>query len=122
MAYQYEVHPARRLVEIRFEGVLSPTDIAELRAELLADEQFDPSFKQLIDGRHITQFENVGTRTMEEHASKRADVSVAGARRAFVVTADLGYGLTRVFQALADSDDVQVFRDYDAAVLWLEGE
>ena len=122
MAYQYPVDPTRRLVEIRFEGVLSPADIAGLRAELLSNALFDPRFKQLIDGRHISQFENVGTRTMEEHASKRADVSVPGARRAFVVTADLGYGLTRVFQALADSDDVQVFRGYDAAMMWLEGE
>lgn len=122
MAYQYAVDPARRLVEIRFEGTLSPADIAGLRAETVADEAFDPSCNQLINGSRITHLENVGTHTVEKLAAQRTDVCVPGARRAIIAPTDLGYGLSRVFQALADSDDVQVFRDYDAALPWLEGE
>lgn len=123
VAYRYSIDSEKRRVEISFEGTLSPDDIAGLRSESVADPQFDPAFDQLIDGRAVSSLEGIGAREVQFLASNRAGVHAEGARRAFVVSTDVGFGLSRMFQGLSNSDgDVRVFRDYDQALAWLDGQ
>jgi hypothetical protein len=121
LAFRYSIDTARKRVEISFEGTLSANDIDGLRSESIADPLFDPAFDQLIDGRAITDLGGVGTREVRFLADNRDGVHAQGARRAFVVATDVGFGMSRMFQGLSNSDgDVRVFRDYDEALGWLD--
>ena len=123
MAYHYFIDPAHRRIEIAFEGSLTPDDLAGIRADTIGDPWFDPAFDYLVDGSKVARLVEVGTREIHFLAGNRSEVHVAGARRALVAPMDVGFGLSRMFQGMADLDgDVRVFRDRDEALAWLSGE
>ena len=123
MAYRYSIDPAHRRIEIAFEGTLTPDDLSGIRADAVEDPGFDPTFDYLVDGSKVTRLAGVGTREIHFLAGNRSEVHVAGARRALVAPMDVGFGLSRMFQGMADTEgDVRVFRDYDEALAWLDGE
>jgi hypothetical protein len=123
LAYRYSIDPAHRRVEIVFEGTLTPDDLGGIRADAIGDPGFDSTFDYLVDGSKVTRLVDVGTREIHFLAGNRSEVHVAGARRALVAPMDVGFGLSRMFQGMADLDgDVRVFRDRDEALAWLNGE
>ncbi len=120
MGYRYDIDAARRLITVAFEGPLSPDVVAALRDDMSQNAAFDPGLHMLIDGRGITRLEGIGAAVVRGMAKQRGSMHIRGALRAFVLTNDLYYGLTRMFTAIGDRDgEMAVFRDADKALEWI---
>jgi hypothetical protein len=115
----YTIDPSRRLVTTRVWGAATDEDIYEHGRQLRADPQYDPTFRQLADMSGITEI-LVTTGTIEEIS--RGGLFVPGTPRAFVASSnDAVFGLLRKYELHADilGQNVKVFRDLQAAKLWL---
>jgi hypothetical protein len=87
--------------------------------QLLGDPEFDPTFSQLFDFTHVTQFD-IGMDDVRTLAQKT--IFSNQSRRAFVVKGDLAYGLARMFEILRESfgeQGIAVFRELDDALEWV---
>jgi hypothetical protein len=114
----YTIDPARKLVRVLVTGSLAVDDALLHQSRLKADPAFDPIFSQ------ITIFTNVLQHSLDAAALRSIAQNAPygpGARRAFVLPNDLGYGLGRMFQAYADGTargEVAIFRDEAEALAW----
>jgi len=65
-----------------------------------------------------------GVSHVVEFMKQNYDTKWSHKRTAFVLDADVQYGLTRMYQTLVDelSIDVRLFRDFDEAVSWLKAQ
>jgi hypothetical protein len=84
----------------------------------MADPDFVPDMKQLVDGRGLTDWVPTSAETSVVAAH---DPFGKGARRAFVASQDVFFGMYRMYQILTDSSDIRVgvFRDIEEACEWL---
>ncbi len=121
MGYRYAIDLDTQTTTIAFEGTVTPEVISALRAELDENPDFTPEFHLLIDGRGISDLKGMGAEVIRSMARNRGSLRVPGALRAFVLTRDIYYGLSRIFTAIGDRDgDMAVFRNYDDALAWIE--
>jgi hypothetical protein len=84
------------------------------------DPRFRPEFNHLVDCRQFevmdltaAQLQEMGSRSLFAKTSKRA----------FVVSSDLHYGLSRMFatyREISSGQTTMVFRDMREAIAWLE--
>jgi hypothetical protein len=86
---------------------------------LLADLHFDPSFSQLFDFLAITS-----VRLTSDEIRRLAETTVflPLSPRAFVVSSDLTFALSRMFDSyrrLKGEEGIRIFRDLDEALHWL---
>jgi hypothetical protein len=117
----YWIFPERNLVFVRFTGIVRPEDTLGFAKQLLADPSYRPGLDELIDARACTyegRFEDVSG--YRESRLKTPSLS-AGRRWACVVSSDVMYGISRMFEVLAEKAGVEigVFRDMAEAVGWL---
>ena len=87
--------------------------------QLKADRPFSPDFNQIVDCRAISKMELTNEQVIE--LAERS-VFGAGSRRAFVVSSELQYGLSRMFATYREmkrGQQVMVFRDLRDAYSWL---
>jgi hypothetical protein len=120
MPNSYTIDRVRRLVRSRAWGLLSNDDLREHYAKIAADPSFQPSFRQLADLRQVTAL-TVDARTIAENAG--IPVFDPKVRRAFIASSDVAFGLARMFATYAEeraAQNIQVFREMDAAEAWLE--
>ena len=110
---------AARMIVLVVSGELDDDSLLRLRDELEAAPDVDPDFSLLIDlrkasGHGVT---SAGTRAIAAQPLALAPA----ARRAFVVTTELGFGMARMYEMLREggSGTTRVFRDYEAAELWV---
>jgi hypothetical protein len=118
MPSAYTIDQTRSIVLSRGWGIITDRELLAHTRALAADPRFAPHFCQLADLRDITHLQVTGV-TIRQLA--RLSPFEAGARRALVGSTDAVYGMARMFQLMRDKspDDIQVFRDLDAALEWL---
>lgn len=119
MPFSLELDVDNRMVRIHLRGLIMDADLLAADDELRADLRFEPDFDELIDMSGATE-EKISARVLRELAA-RPPLFGMGARRAFVVRNDLGYGLVRIFQARRGdvAGEIQIFRSLAHADLWL---
>jgi hypothetical protein len=115
------IFPERNLVYVRFTGVVRPEDALGFAKTLLADPSFRPGLDELIDARACTYEGRFDDVFGYKEARLKTPCPSAGRRWACVVSSDVMYGISRMFEVLAEKAGVEigVFRDMDEAVGWL---
>ncbi len=114
----YVIDTNRSMVLSRAWGILEDRELLAHARALGADASFQKHLKQVIDFRDVTEIRITAAAVREmAHVSPFGK----GARRALVVSSDLAFGLTRMFQILREQspDEVAVFREMDVALRWL---
>jgi hypothetical protein len=122
MSFFYKIDKERRLVMSTAAGVLSKADVLGHQNQLLKDPDFDPSFSQLADLRHVTGLD-VTAAGMRELTART--IFSAESRRAVIVSSELAYGLSRMFEIFRESKGergIRVFRKLEDALDWVVGK
>jgi len=119
MPTEFTVHPNLGVVVSRGHGVFTHADFLDHMTRLRADPQFQPDLHQIVDCRAIAKMD-----LSHDQIKSLAGRSIfsARSRRAFVVSSDLHYGLTRMFAAYREikaGQEVMVFDNPAAALSWL---
>lgn len=118
MPAEYRIVPSERTIYSRAWGILTDRDLAENRARMLRDPDFDPGCRQLLDFSEVTSLEVTpgGIRELAGTSPFPRD-----ARRAVVVPNDVAYGMARMFALLSGLDEsrFRIFRDRAVALEWL---
>ena len=94
--------------------------LAQVAGRALEDPEFKPPMSLLIDLRESE--ESASSQEIMRRASMLGEHrELFGGRAAVVVSDELHFGLSRIGSAWADGHgvNVEVFRDLDAAVVWL---
>ncbi len=119
MPAHYRIDRPRALVISCGWGIITDQDLLGHARSLARDPQFRPTMKQLYDFRDVVD-QDIGGATVLELANLSPFGS--GARRAIIVRGDAAFGMARMFQILRDraQDEIQVFRELEASLNWLE--
>lgn len=110
----------RGRVTSRAEGVVTAGELRGHQGELRRDERFASEFDHLLDLRGVTRFD---VTTAEVREISRVRVFGEGSRLAVVAASDVGFGLSRMYEAFGElgEERYRVFRDMDSATEWLSG-
>ncbi len=126
MPLTHTVHPELGLIVIIGTGRISGADAAQVRAEMLDDPLFDPTFHRLNDYRLATGGESgsPGGAATQAMAVSSGDAMQSVGKTAIVAPASLVFGLSRMFQAYAEAHTSgvrtwQTFRNIEDAAAWL---
>lgn len=126
MGISYHIHEASGVIHSSGEGCVTPQDLIAHLEALVADARVVVPFRELFDGRKITEFD-----LAKEDALKIVSMvsqfhsSTGPSRTAIVTTSPLLYGMARMVQIIVElkKEDkhvrVRVFREIDAARAWL---
>lgn len=119
MPAHYKIDKERRLVMSTMFGVATLADGLAHQEKLRKDPDFDPSFSQLMDFTHVVKIEITAedVRTLAQQSIFSPD-----SRRAMLVSSDLAFGLSRIFEVLRESfgeQGIRVFRNLDDALDWV---
>jgi hypothetical protein len=119
MGMSYKIDQERRVVLTRGWGVLSTQNLQDVMSHILLDPRFDPRYRSLAD---LTEVTSVTVDVMEVAHTASTPLYVAGTRRAIVASSDAVFGMARMFASFAEraGQEVNVFRDMQAAEAWLE--
>ncbi|HMD39940.1 MAG TPA: hypothetical protein VKH15_11700 [Candidatus Acidoferrum sp.] len=115
----YKIDKERRLVMSTGTGIFNKEEALSHQRRLLADPDFDPSYSQLTDFTHITQFD-LSAQDVRQLAQR--SVFAPDARRAFLVASDLAFGLARMFEMFSEGageQGIRIFRNLEEALDWV---
>ena len=116
----YEIDAANRLVRVRLEGPVSPSQIEHFMMTIGDDPSYDVNFDGFVDLREFSG--DVELDDIKRIAQLvRSRPGGAGARRAIIVKDDLQFGLMRMLEGFTFVAPViyHAFRSEEAAVKWL---
>ncbi len=119
MPAEFEIDPEQGVVLSRGFGVFTHADYLDQMERLRRDSRFRPEFNQLVDCRAITLM-NLTAAEIQDLAKK--SVFNPESRRAFVVTSEIQYGLSRMLGSYRDVHGKQtllVFKEMAEALSWL---
>jgi hypothetical protein len=123
MSVAYTIDPDLRLVVVKAWGTLTGVELIDATDALHAMPEFTHARRELGDYRDVTEFDMDGSAIRRLAARSVFDSSV---RRAVVVSADVAFGMARMYQMLREGPDdgLRVYRELDEAIAWvgLEGE
>lgn len=119
MAAGILILPDLSLVLGRAWGTTTSADLLRAAHRTREDATFRPHMRQLVDFRDITDL-LIDAATVQQLAVLQP--FAPDARRALLVASDFVYGMSRMYQMLRESpqDQLDVFRDLDEALEWLE--
>lgn len=119
MPWHYTVDTARGVTLIVATGTASGEELIALQQQLHADPLFDPLMRQICDLRDA-ELAGVSSDVIKLVADRARNGMVRG-RRAIVAQPGLAFGLSRMFSAYADPEDLttEVFTSLSAAEQWL---
>ncbi len=122
MAITYRIDRALGLVHTTATGTLTDEDLADHKRALLRDPDFKPGMKELSDVRAVEQLQVTvdGVRRLVA-LDKVQSADLVDYQLAIVVSADLVFGMARMYETLTEDSvqDVGVFRDMEEAKAWL---
>jgi hypothetical protein len=98
-------------------GTLTFGDVIDYRNRLSKDARFSPAFKQFI---HLSNLRAIELSSLEIEQLAKKPLFAPESRRALFASSDLLYGLSRIFQAYSDTQNVAVFRGLDEALSWID--
>src|SRR5260370_29810796 len=120
MPADFYIDAQHGIVYSKANGVLGRAKALDHMDRLSAHPEFRPEFNQLFDFRQVAKVEltpkQVRVLAMRKIFCERS-------KRAFVVSSDLQFGLSRVFEAyrnLAGEKGIRIFREMGEALSWLE--
>jgi hypothetical protein len=119
MTMFHKIDKVRRLVLSSGSGVLNKEEAQSHQTRLLADPDFDPTYSQLIDFTHITQFD---LSSDDVRLLAQRNIFSPNSRRAFLVASDLAFGLGRMYEILregAGERGIRIFRTLEEALDWV---
>jgi hypothetical protein len=119
MSEEYQIDLENRVIMTRCWGVLCDQDIIQHRARLAADPAFNPMLSQLVDTSEVTEI-TLTPSTMV--LLGQSTLFNPAAKRAYVVTKDVMFGLVRMYelyQSIRGTQTVRVFRIREEALQWL---
>jgi hypothetical protein len=120
MPASFIIDPAHRVVVSTGSGTFTQADFHAHMARIGADARFNPDFNHIIDCRAISQIDLTREQIMD---LATRSIFNAQSRRAFVVSSELQFGLTRMFAAyreIAGGQKIMIFRSMAEALAWLE--
>lgn len=122
----FRAHPHLDAVLFEFSGEFTVHEYLKGMKGFLASDLFRPGIDSLWDFREVS-VRSVTAETLLAVAEYNATLSPergATWRVALVVSADVAFGLSRMFMAFVASapNDVRVFRSSEEAEGWLSGE
>jgi len=105
-------------------GPLTKDELIEKLKEVYSEPDFDPDMNTLWDLREadLSSFFSPDIQEVRDFVSEHWGTG-GKSRSALVVSRDLNYGLSRMYEAFLKgktSSEVAVFRDYDDAVKWIK--
>ena len=115
----YKIIKSHRLVASSAVGVFTLHDALRHQDRLANDPDFDPKFSQLIDFTHAMTVE-LNAEDIRRISERQVFWSCA--RRAILVSDDLGFGFVRMFEMLreeAGEKGIRVFHTLDDALDWI---
>ncbi len=120
--FSYVIHPARQRIDAHVGAITSRAELLEGMKALLDDAAFDPTFGILIDLRELERAPSVPELADLANFVRSRAVS-PDARRAFVTSSPVFYGLALLFTKLARAAVARyrVFRAIEDAESWLAG-
>ena len=119
MPATFAIDKQRRLVISTGWDTLTPADILAHQEKLLKDPEVNTGFSQIMYLTRVTVFElqNGDIRMLAQKT-----IFSPQSRRAIVVSNNVGYGLSRMFEMHRESfgeTGIRVFRDLHEAVDWI---
>jgi hypothetical protein len=115
----HKIDKERRFVLTTATGVFGMEEALAHRARLVVDPDFDPSYSQLVDLTHVTR---IDLRAGDLRQLAKQDPFSLASRRAFLVSSDLGFGLSRMYEMFREATGehgIRVFRNLDEALDWV---
>ena len=118
MATSYKIDKDLEVVYSTASGVATDEEFLAHQRQLSRDPDFQPYFRQLLDGREITSLEVTpeGIRALIA-----GNPWGSGARRALVAADETAFGMARMFELGRPNpqDEFRVFRSMEKARAWL---
>jgi len=122
MPTSYKIDQARRLVLSEGSGLLTMPDLLAHQDKLAGDPDFSADYSQLYD---LTQVTDVEVTPNDLRRLAQRSVFLPNARRAVLVSSDVLFGLSRMFEMFRESlgeTGIRVFRDHAEALAWVLGK
>jgi hypothetical protein len=119
MPSDFIIDEQRAVVVSKGTGVFTHADFLDHMARLSADPRFRPEFDQLVDCRALTSLEFTSDEVSE---LAKASIFSRQSRRAFVVSSDLQFGMSRMFatyREISGAKEIMTFREMREALSWL---
>jgi hypothetical protein len=118
MPFDLVIDAEHRIVYSRAWGEFTEADVLAHRQQMKANPLFDSSSRQLADFSGVTR---LAISAASVRALTSSDPWDSGSRRAFVASADVVFGMARMYATLlGDSrSNIAVFRRADEARRWL---
>ncbi len=102
--------------------MLTEVDLLEHKRALMQDPEFRPGMKELSDVRKVERLD-ITSEGVKKLVALDVDhaLGLGEYRLAIVVSADIVFGMARMYEILTESHDenVRVFRAIDEAKAWL---
>lgn len=122
MSITYRIDTAQNIVWTTATGVLTDADLLAHKRNLINDPAFKPGSRELSDVRAVERLEVTPNGISQFVARDKADSAKLGDHKlAIVASADVVYGMARMYQTLSNEEvqHVMVFRTIPEARAWL---
>jgi hypothetical protein len=123
MSTSYEIIPEKHLVVNTVRGRFDFARYQDLMERILEDPQFVPSMHMLWDftGSTLIDLSNDDFASIKSYIQKNAERRGSGYRAVFLVSKEVDFGLSRMYQMISEDLPVsfEVFRDRDKAMAWI---
>ena len=118
MPFDVVIDTEHRIVFSRAWGEFTEADVLAHRQHLIANPQFDSTFRQLADFSGVTR---LAISSSSVRAFTSSDPWDSEARRAFVASADVVFGMARMYASLLGESrsNIAVFRRAEEPERWL---
>lgn len=117
MPAEYTIDRERRTVFLVVSGKLDLAGARDVLRRIAADKDFDPSFQELVDARHM-ELPELFYEDLRAIAHEM-DPFLHSARRAIMAPEGAIYGISRMYQLLRGDENIRVFTTRQAALEWL---
>jgi len=120
MPVRYEINHELRRVFVTGTGPITDDELVGSDTSFRDAPDVDPSYSQLMDFSSA-DFDALTRRAIEQITSQPA-VFAKQARRAIVVSSNVGYGIARMFELMRNDEagEVRVFYERAKAEKWLK--
>jgi len=117
------IDPAHKVVLTTCTGVVTISEVAEACMQMVRDPAFDPGFSHLNDLTGISEL-HLSAAELKHFVTQRLDPFSEGAKRVFVASEPLVFGMTRMYENLINLSNLVVVRSMEEGrrLLGLEPE
>jgi hypothetical protein len=123
MPFSYQIHPGQNLVVNTIQGHFNFSDYLTLMERILNDPRFQPAMHMFWDflDSTLVEFTSDDFEKIRSYIQQNRARRGSGYRAVFLVSKDVDYGLSRMYQIISEELPVQfeVFRDREAALAWI---